>query len=286
MIANPPRTRLAWLFAGCAVAVAASGPAPAQPAPSRGSAKTPLEVYQASCLECHGADGRGDLVRDVMPSIPDFTSEPWHARRGDAELARSILEGKGRSMPRMARKLGTLDVSRLVAFVRAFRGGTQVVPEPEEAEEPGPSPAQTDAPERPAPQPARTDAPAIRAGSQVFRRLCAMCHGPDGRGETARATTPAIPDFTRREWQTTRRDAQLAVSILDGKGTGMPAFRNKLTDAERRDLVTFVRAFVPGFQRASDAGQDEFDARFQRLRNECEELGRQVRALSRPARRL
>src|SRR5271165_3379364 len=53
------------------------------------SAKTtPLQVYRASCLECHDNDGRGGIVRDDLPTVPDFTVAKWHASRSDAELSR------------------------------------------------------------------------------------------------------------------------------------------------------------------------------------------------------
>jgi mono/diheme cytochrome c family protein len=55
---------------------------------------------------------------------------------------------------------------------------------------------------------------------------------------------PPIPDFTSRAWQEQRGDAQLAVSILDGRGTLMPAYRDRISGEKVRDLVTYVRASV------------------------------------------
>jgi mono/diheme cytochrome c family protein len=279
------------------VAVPANGPSPGRGAGSGAAERTPgpavpqapLRVFRASCLECHDGDGRGDSVRDVFPKLPDFTDEAWHAARTDSALGRSILEGKGKSMPRMKNKLGSVDVKEMVALVRAFQGGKLVVEEdPEPAPEATSRPATTASPT--GARPPATQPPPDRRnagsgeGGRLFQRLCQMCHGADGRGALVRDNMPTVPDFTRREWQERRRDPQLMVSILDGKGTGMPPFRGKLVAGQVRELVARVRAFDPTRPQQATADSDDFDARFQRLLKECVDLGRQVRALSPPGR--
>src|SRR5262249_37632960 len=79
---------------------------------ARSSPAGPIDVFRASCLECHDSDGRGAAGRDLLPEIPDFTDVRWQASRSDDALSRSILRGKGKSMPRMKDKLGTVDVTR------------------------------------------------------------------------------------------------------------------------------------------------------------------------------
>jgi hypothetical protein len=107
-----------------------------------------------------------------------------------------------------------------------------------------------------------------------------MCHGPDGTGSGARDNLPAIPDFTARAWHEKRSDAQLVVSILDGRGTGMPPFRDKVARERVRDLVGFIRTFGPGATQAPDSVPDDFEIRFRKLTEEFEDLSRQLRALS------
>jgi mono/diheme cytochrome c family protein len=227
------------------------------------SGATPLEVFRKSCLECHDTDGKGEATRAEYPTIPDFTDRRWHASRSDAELSRSILEGRGKSMPRMKSKLGSVDVQRMVAFVRGFAGGTQVV---------------SDTPDAPAlPDP-------VARGKTLFQRSCVRCHGADGRGTAMRETAPSLPDFTGRAWQAGRTDPQLRASILGGKGTGMPAFQSRLGRDQVRELVAYVRALGPSPTAVANTAADDFADRFQQLEREVEALARQFHALSAPPR--
>jgi len=88
---------------------------------------SPAQVYRSACLRCHDSDGRGQAVRDSFPTIPDFTNLAWHASRGDEDLGRTILNGKGPAMSPMKKKLESLDVMQMVSFVRGFRGGGVIV---------------------------------------------------------------------------------------------------------------------------------------------------------------
>src|SRR6185312_11924976 len=65
-----------------------------------------------------------------------------------------------------------------------------------------------------------------------------------------------------------------------GRGTGMPPFRDKLSRDQARELVAFIRSFGPSPSRATRTSSDDFEARFQRLLSEFEDLSRRVRSLS------
>jgi mono/diheme cytochrome c family protein len=162
------------------------------------------QLYRDHCIDCHDTDGRGEPSRDTMRSIPDFTKHDWHQARSNERLVHSIREGRG-SMPAMKGKLAETDVVQLVALVRNFRGGQQLVPdEPEDEKKSAKSSERKNKTARengvvPIPQP---DSPAINAhvkreadaGRGIFQRFCKSCHGSDGRGTTLRDQTPSIPD--------------------------------------------------------------------------------------------
>jgi len=135
-----------------------------------------------------------------------------------------------------------------------------------------------------APPPARPAAasPAVQA---LYRKHCAKCHGADGKGSAAKALFAEIPDFTSSHWHARRSDGQLLVSILDGKGTGMPSLAGKITKSEARDLLGYVRAFAPapkkaGHEQKKKSAADSFDDRYRALHKELAELQKQFRRLS------
>jgi mono/diheme cytochrome c family protein len=249
------------------------------------------QLYRDHCINCHDTDGRGEPTRDTMKAIPDFTVHEWHRARSDEHLVRSIREGKG-SMPAMKRKLREHEVVQLVSLVREFRGGRQVIPE-----EPEPEPVKNSAKSSEGNKMTARENSAVGipqsgsaavsahvnqqagAGRGIFQRFCTSCHGTDGRGTTLRDQTPSIPDFTSQVWQGRRSPPQLSTTILEGKGTAMPAFRGKLNEAQLRDLVAYLRAFAPQPASASIAPDSDFKRRFGQLTQELDELKRQYRDL-------
>ena len=93
-----------------------------------------------------------------------------------------------------------------------------------------------------------------------------------------RLVLPPIPDFTSPAFQKEHSDAQLLISILDGKGTFMPANRGRITEEQANDLVAFVRAFGPvtslaAKPQASDSG---FEKAYRQLEDQWNELEKEL----------
>jgi cytochrome c6 len=74
----------------------------------------------------------------------------------------------------------------------------------------------------------------------TFKAKCAMCHGQDGKGETATGKAVKVKDFSSEEVQK-MSDADLTDAISKGKGK-MPAYKT-LTPDQVKDLVGYIRAF-------------------------------------------
>jgi cbb3-type cytochrome c oxidase subunit III len=254
---------------------------------------TPEDVYRTYCFACHDSNGRGNnAIRTAMKELPDFTGGPWQKSRTDADLARSVLEGKGKFMLPMKDKLGSIDVQQMVALVRTFEGGQQTIavegPKAPGPEAPAviavaPGPGRTPAAALPEPAPADEPplaptaavAARIRTGAAIFRQYCIVCHGADGTGSLLRAQMPPIPDFTNSTWQMQHTDPKLVASILDGKGTLMPANRGRLTDAQSRDLVAYLRSFGPRtLRKKGPVSESEFEKSFRELEQRWNELGK------------
>jgi mono/diheme cytochrome c family protein len=85
--------------------------------------------------------------------------------------------------------------------------------------------------------PANADTAAAEA---AYKAKCAMCHGPDGKGETATGKTMKVKDFSSEEVQK-MSDADFSGAITSGKGK-MPPFKTLSAD-QVKDLVAYVRAF-------------------------------------------
>ncbi len=270
---------------------------PATPATPITAQLTAVNLFQTFCFTCHDNTGRGiAFLRKTMPELPDFTSEKWQKSRTDADLRQSILEGKGKFMLPMKDKLGPVNVHEMVALIRKFESGKQVIPIAAPKYYGPPPPAKIEAPiaglPTTAPSASGSEPPLvgvpgdtaarIRVGSSIFRQFCIVCHGPDGTGSVMRASLPPIPNFTDADFQRTHTDAQLLVSVLDGKGTLMPANRGRVTEAEARDLVAYVRSFGPPAVRAAQLAPSEFQERFNALQAQWDLLNKELQAVSPP----
>jgi mono/diheme cytochrome c family protein len=118
----------------------------------------------------------------------------------------------------------------------------------------------------------------LRTASVLYREYCIACHGPDGTGVAAmRAVLPPLPDFTKPLFQEQHSDPQLLVSILDGKGTLMPANRGRVNEAQARDLVAYIRAFGPAG--VVPPAPNDIQLQFEELIRQWEALEKEIRAL-------
>jgi len=77
------------------------------------------------------------------------------------------------------------------------------------------------------------------AGADLFKSKCAMCHGPDGKGDTPTGKAMKVKDFASEDIQK-QSDADLSAAISNGKGK-MPAYK-ALTPDQVKDLVAYIRA--------------------------------------------
>jgi mono/diheme cytochrome c family protein len=71
---------------------------------------------------------------------------------------------------------------------------------------------------------------------------CAKCHGADGKGQTTMGKKLKAKDYTDAAVQAAFTDEQLLKLTVDGKDK-MPAYKDKLSADEAKDLVKFIRAF-------------------------------------------
>lgn len=99
----------------------------------------------------------------------------------------------------------------------------------------------------PAPSPPAKD---LQSGAKIFTEKCSPCHGTEGKGNSGIGT----PDFTSSKVQGSLTDEMIIKTIHEGrKGTAMPAWGGKLSDAEIQAVAAFVRSLGPA-QKSPEPG--------------------------------
>jgi mono/diheme cytochrome c family protein len=259
-----PRRLASLLATGLSLATVATVQHLFAPPTLAGSPDKAAVVYRKLCQRCHEADGKGGGAA----GLPDFTQRSWHDRRTDTQLSVSIMEGKGTRMPGFRSKLDQAQLKALVAYVRDFAPGREI--KKPAAATPVDFELQFEKLQKEydelqrqlrelAKEGPRANSRTARANTGVeqtnpghsssaaaafYQKHCQRCHGPDGKGVVAKLDVRDPPDFSRSAWHHERSDTRLLSSILDGKGTAMPAYRKQLTEEAARDLVDYIRGFA------------------------------------------
>jgi len=99
-------------------------------APARAAELAGKTVFEQSCKNCHGAEGKGDRMADkyYQMTIPRLTSD-YVQNKSDAELRQIITKGVRKMEPaRMGQpkaphrmKLTDEQVSEAIAYVRSLK---------------------------------------------------------------------------------------------------------------------------------------------------------------------
>ncbi len=243
---NTPKARALVLAAFATVVVALIAPhieaqrsAPAAPQ-SHGK-----DIYDSHCVECHGREGKGDgpAAHLMTPRPRDFTQGRYKIRStesgsvpSDDDLIRSVRQGLYASaMPAWQKILPDDDIRAVVSYVKGFSPRFA-------SDQPVPVQPGTAMPSSPQ---------SVLKGSSVYDKLqCAKCHGTDGHGTGAAATSfeddwgqPLYAADLTEPW-TFRGGAtsdEIYMRFRSGmSGTPMPSFKDAASDGEMRDLANYV----------------------------------------------
>lgn len=91
--------------------------------------------------------------------------------------------------------------------------------------------------------PLANDREAVEAGKKLYTRHCAACHGPQGKGDGSMALAGGTPsNLTDDKWDHGSTDGEIFVAIRDGTSPDMEAYKEKLSEKEIWQVVTFVRS--------------------------------------------
>ncbi len=180
-------------------------------------------IYGSFCAACHGPRGEG-MRYPGMVAFPAIGNPDFLAIASDEFLTRTITHGRpGRRMPAWGEKEGGLRASEVAALVSWLRtlGATQAEPDS---------------------RPARWATGDVRAGAQLFERVCVQCHGAGGAGGEG-------PALHNAGLLGAASDTYLYQTIRRGRrGTTMLGFaeastvRPALAPAEIESIVTYLRS--------------------------------------------
>lgn len=73
----------------------------------------------------------------------------------------------------------------------------------------------------------------IAAGKPLYAKLCAACHGENGKGTVG-------PDLTASQYKYGKTHLDITRSISEGRPNGMPAFNSQINPEQVEGLVEFV----------------------------------------------
>lgn len=136
--------------------------------------------------------------------FPDLTDDDWQWGGDVAQLEQSIRAGRQAVMPPLLAVLGEEGVVQTAQYVRALASGQAV--------------AEAD--------PGRT----------LFTTYCFACHGADGTGNVLLGA----PNLTDDVWLYGDSEEVLIEGIRNGRNGAMPAFQERLDDAQIRMLVAWL----------------------------------------------
>jgi len=92
----------------------------------------------------------------------------------------------------------------------------------------------------------------LRLAKEKFKQLCAVCHGPSGRGDgpAAAALNPKPRNYSDKAFASRITDAAMFEIIKRGgaavqKSPAMPAWGEALSEDEVRSLVAYIRTLMP-----------------------------------------
>ncbi|MEK6207510.1 MAG: cytochrome c [Chloroflexota bacterium] len=87
----------------------------------------------------------------------------------------------------------------------------------------------------------------VAAGRALYQANCAICHGPKGLGDGAAAQTLNPKPFNLQIHVPQHAPGEIYYWISEGiQFTAMPAWKDKLTETERWEIVRYLQALAAG----------------------------------------
>ncbi|OLF08681.1 cytochrome C [Actinophytocola xinjiangensis] len=170
------------------------------------------QIYNNTCISCHGANLEG--VTDRGPSLIGVGEASVYFQTSTGRMPAVVQGAQAKKKPPV---LTPDEIEQISAFIQANGGGVEM-PEESGAQLQGDNPAR---------------------GGQLFRLNCASCHNFTGRGGALSSGKAAPPLDNVTE------DAMYA-AMLSGP-QNMPRFSERqLSPTEKKDIIAYVKSVTDG----------------------------------------
>lgn len=83
-------------------------------------------------------------------------------------------------------------------------------------------------------------------GAALYNKSCASCHGKDGTGATKMGKKAGAKDYTTEDgqkWSDADGVKAILEGVKDGDKSKMKGYADKITEAEAKELVAYIRKF-------------------------------------------
>ena len=156
-------------------------------------------LYSSYCTTCHGSDARG------ARGYPNLRDSDWLYGGEPDNIKVSILQGRRALMPAWGEVLSAEDIFNVTAYVEQLSG---------------------------------REVSGVHAslGGAIYQRNCAMCHGPDGKGNPMLGAANLTDDI----WLYGGSQKKITESIVQGRNGVMPAHKAFLGEAKVHILAAYI----------------------------------------------
>lgn len=171
-------------------------------------------VFRTFCAQCHGSGAAGttgyaNLIDDDWlwgGSLPEIYSTIRHGVRAEDDADTRFSE-----MPAFGELLDASDIAAVTHYVVSLSGGSH-----------NPS--------------------LVNSGQRIFAENCAGCHGEAGQGNRQLGA----PNLTDAIWLYGGSQRAVYASINNGRKGMMPAWQNRLSEAQLRQVAIYVHQLGGG----------------------------------------
>ena len=156
-------------------------------------------LYSSYCTTCHGSDARG------ARGYPNLRDNDWLYGGEPDNIKVSILQGRRALMPAWGEVLSAEDIFNVTAYVEQLSGR-------------------------------EVSGAHASLGGAIYQQNCAMCHGPDGKGNPMLGAANLTDDI----WLYGGSHKKITESIVQGRNGVMPAHKAFLGEAKVHILAAYI----------------------------------------------